>query len=57
MEQVVPWKTLLALIEPAYPKAGSATDPTPWTPCCASIFLVVAARGPRKLATGDVTLR
>lgn len=29
MEQVVPWKTLLALIEPAYPKAGNGRRPYP----------------------------
>lgn len=29
MEQVVPWKALLALIEPAYPKAGNGRRPYP----------------------------
>ena len=29
MEQVVPWKSLLSLIEPMYPKAGRGRHPYP----------------------------
>ena len=38
MDQVVPWKRLLALIEPHYPIAGRrGRQPYPlWQPCCAS---------------------
>jgi IS5 family transposase len=35
MEQVVPWKSLLALIEPHYPTSGRRGRPH-WQPCCAS---------------------
>jgi hypothetical protein len=38
MEQVVPWKSLLALIEPHYPTSGRRADRrTHLLPCCASI--------------------
>ena len=37
MEQVVPWKALLALIEPHYPKSGGpGRQPYGLKPCCAS---------------------
>ena len=29
MDQVIPWASILALIEPHYPKAGNGTQPTP----------------------------
>ena len=35
MEQVVPWKALLKLIEPFYPMAGEAAGRIRWRRCCA----------------------
>ena len=29
MDQVIPWGSILALIEPHYPKAGNGTQPMP----------------------------
>jgi len=34
MEQVVPWKVLVKLIEPFYPLAGRGRLPTLWRRCC-----------------------
>lgn len=34
MEQVVPWKALLGLIEPHYPVAGRGRRPFRWRRCC-----------------------
>ena len=37
MEQVVPWKSLLKLIEPFYPIAGAVGIPIRWRRCCGFI--------------------
>ena len=36
MEQVVPWKALLAQVEPRTRRPVGADAPTLWKPCCAS---------------------
>ena len=33
MDQVVPWKSLLGLIEPFYPRRVAAASPTRWRRC------------------------
>jgi IS5 family transposase len=39
MESVVPWKALIELIEPHYPRTSSkgGRPPYPWRRCCGSI--------------------
>jgi hypothetical protein len=43
MDAVIPWKRLLALIEPHYPKAGNGTQPKPMELMLRIYFMQIAA--------------